>query len=72
MCSAPTEEPSRPLVTGFTSRSVTLSWTKPRPSEHAPQDLLGYIITVKSVCGSSNNNSQYTAALTIIVSILQL
>ena len=44
---APTEQPSRPLVTGFTSRTVTISWTKPRQSENSPGNVLGYIITVK-------------------------
>ena len=34
------------MVTGFTSRAVTLSWTKPRPSPHAPQDVVAYIITI--------------------------
>ena len=41
---APTSPPSRPLVTSFTSRSVSLSWTAPRPSSHAPRTILGYLI----------------------------
>ena len=44
--SAPTEPPSRPLVTGFTSRSVTLSWAKPRPSSNSPGEIHGYAITI--------------------------
>ena len=44
---APTEPPSRPLVTGFTSRSVDLSWTKPRPSASSPQKILSYVITIR-------------------------
>ena len=35
--------PGRPMVTGFTSRSITLSWSKPRHSDAAP--VLGYVIT---------------------------
>lgn len=35
--------PGRPMVTGFTSRSITLSWSKPRRSDGAP--ILGYVIT---------------------------
>ena len=35
--------PGRPMVTGFTSRSMTLSWSKPRQTDAAP--VLGYVIT---------------------------
>ena len=32
---APPDPPSRPLVTGFDSRSVTLTWSRPRLGEHS-------------------------------------
>lgn len=38
------DPPGRPLVTGFTSRSVDLTWAKPRvDKKEAP--IMGYIIT---------------------------
>ena len=44
---APTEPPSRPLVTGFTSRTISLSWSKPRPGKNNPGEIIGYMITVR-------------------------
>ena len=43
---APTLPPSRPMVIGFSSRSVDLSWTAPRPSSNSPRQILGYLVTV--------------------------
>jgi hypothetical protein len=35
------------MVTGFTSRTINLVWTKPPQSENAPEEIRGYIITVR-------------------------
>ena len=35
--------PGRPMVIGFTSRSMTLSWRQPRQNDAAP--ILGYVLT---------------------------
>ena len=44
---APSAPPSRPLVTGFTSRTVDISWTKPQIRKNSPDEILGYIITTR-------------------------
>ena len=45
---SPPDPPSRPLVTGFDSRSVTLTWTRPRPRTHSPGVITDYIVTVST------------------------
>ena len=37
------EPPGRPFITGFTSRTISLSWTKPKDKKDSP--VLGYAIT---------------------------
>ena len=37
------DPPGQPMVLGFTSRTVRLSWTKPRRGDDTP--ITGYIIT---------------------------
>ena len=57
---APPAAPSRPLVTGFTSRTVSLSWSAPRPAPHAPGDISGYIITVSTKAVQDDDAAEFT------------
>ena len=56
---SPPDPPSRPMITGFDSRSVTLTWTRPRPSSHSPGDISDYVVTVSSKMVNEEDSADF-------------
>ena len=57
--SAPPDPPSRPLVTGFTSRSITLTWSSPRPSKHSPGPIADYVVTISTKGVNEEDSAEF-------------
>ena len=56
---APPAPPSRPLVTGFTSRTVTLTWSSPRPSKHSPGPVSDYVVTISTKGVNEEDSAEF-------------
>ena len=56
---APPDPPSRPLVTGFTSRTVTLTWSSPRPSKHSPGPVTDYVVTISTKGVNEEDSAEF-------------
>ena len=60
--SAPPEPPSRPLVTGFDSRSVTLTWSRPRPNPKSPGEISDFIVTISSKMVHEDDSEEFRSS----------
>ena len=56
---SPPDPPSRPMITGFNSRSVSLTWSRPRPSSHSPGDIVDYIVTISTKMVHEDDNAEF-------------
>ena len=46
-------------MTGFTSRSITLTWSSPRPSKHSPGPIADYVVTISTKGVNEEDSAEF-------------